>query len=388
MANQCVSVRYLSASDHQPSGPSRSILALPRLYVTYMSKTRTIKMYSRGGTAELQLVGETFWEWFDRSQLESSCESDQPPSSASMSGFRGGWLGWFGYEMKSESLDGYPQNPSTLRFSDSRDGVDACWAWVDSFLEQSEVGEWIARGVVRARLPGETASSASSTTPSFINWMTLLGIDLGLTDVMWDEQVTAFTRILSGPSVETTLMTQADLPQLRPALLGDEYKQHIEQCREAIRRGDSYELTMTTQFISSTAPAPTDPFELYTTLRRRSPACYSAYLHFPTIDMSILSFSPERFVKVQDGVVEMKPIKGTRPRVFCQCPIDETDCAVRSVPCAHALEEDARQGEELLHDPKERAENLMVGCCLHPRSRTRSSTSFALTFCRAVSHRP
>ncbi|MCH7553208.1 MAG: anthranilate synthase component I family protein, partial [Chloroflexi bacterium] len=60
------------------------------------------------------------------------------------------------------------------------------------------------------------------------------------------------------------------------------------------------------------APAPGDPWLLYESLRRHNPAPFSAYLNMGAF--AVLSSSPERFLRLRDGVIETSPIKGTRPR--------------------------------------------------------------------------
>ena len=82
------------------------------------------------------------------------------------------------------------------------------------------------------------------------------------------------------------------------------------------------------------------PFELYLTLRARNPAPFAAYMQVG--DSSILSISPERFLRVDpDGWVETCPIKGTRPR-------------------GREDEEDQRLAEDLQQSEKDRAENIMI----------------------------
>ncbi|WP_309128544.1 anthranilate synthase component I family protein [Microbacterium sp.] len=115
-----------------------------------------------------------------------------------------------------------------------------------------------------------------------------------------------------------------------------EYTGLIEECREAIRRGDAYQLCLTTRF---RAPRPADPLSAYRRLRAATPAHHGGYLRAG--DRSLLSASPEQFLAVSRGFVSTSPIKGTRPR--SQDPV-----------------EDARLAEELRTDVKERAENVMI----------------------------
>src|SRR5262249_34112532 len=86
-------------------------------------------------------------------------------------------------------------------------------------------------------------------------------------------------------------------------------------------------------------PARESPLQLYLRLRRRNPAPFAAY--FDLGDFTIASASPERFLRVENGAVETRPIKGTRPR--------------GATPA-----EDVLRKEELLTSGKDRAENIMI----------------------------
>ncbi len=85
-------------------------------------------------------------------------------------------------------------------------------------------------------------------------------------------------------------------------------------------------------------PAP-DPFLTYRYLRALNPAPYLYYLHCD--DVYLIGSSPEILVRVEDGEVTLRPIAGTRPR-------------------GSSPEQDATLADELLADPKERAEHLML----------------------------
>jgi anthranilate synthase component 1 len=81
------------------------------------------------------------------------------------------------------------------------------------------------------------------------------------------------------------------------------------------------------------------PFSLYRALRRLSPSPFLYNLAFP--GFSIVGSSPEILVRLRDGVVTIRPIAGTRPR-------------------GRTIDEDNALAEELMADPKERAEHLML----------------------------
>jgi para-aminobenzoate synthetase len=117
----------------------------------------------------------------------------------------------------------------------------------------------------------------------------------------------------------------------------DEYLANIAACRREIFEGETYEVCLTTVLHSDGA---VDPLAAYRALRARNPAPHAALLRLG--DVSVLSSSPERFLRVgRDRTVESKPIKGTAPRGI------------------HPAE-DAYRAEALRTDEKSRAENLMI----------------------------
>src|SRR5262249_42595847 len=85
------------------------------------------------------------------------------------------------------------------------------------------------------------------------------------------------------------------------------YLELIEAWREEIRAGESYEVCLTN---TVEVDATLDAWPAYRWLRRAHPAPHGALLRLG--DLSVLSFSPERFLRVgRDGAVESRPIKGT-----------------------------------------------------------------------------
>ncbi len=114
------------------------------------------------------------------------------------------------------------------------------------------------------------------------------------------------------------------------------YNHAFERIQYYLKEGDCYQVNLTQRFA---APCRGDPWQAYQRLRQLNAAPFAAYLNLP--DVQVLSSSPERFLKLCDGQVETKPIKGTRPR--------KPD-----------LLADQQQLAQLQHSPKDRAENLMI----------------------------
>ncbi len=100
----------------------------------------------------------------------------------------------------------------------------------------------------------------------------------------------------------------------QPNFSPDEYRRAVARCVEYIAAGDVFQVCLSQRFTVADAP---DPLAIYRSLRRRNPAWYAAYLSFdsPAGRCAVLSSSPELFLRVRDGRVMTRPIKGTRPRV-------------------------------------------------------------------------
>ncbi|HQZ13749.1 MAG TPA: anthranilate synthase component I [Devosia sp.] len=116
----------------------------------------------------------------------------------------------------------------------------------------------------------------------------------------------------------------------------EEYAAMVERAKEYIRAGDIFQVVLSQRF---SAPFTLPPTALYRALRRTNPSPYMYFLDFG--DFSIAGSSPEILVKVQDGKVTIRPIAGTRKR--------------GATPTR-----DKELADELMSDPKELAEHLML----------------------------
>lgn len=217
-------------------------------------------------------------------------------------GFRLGWVGYLGYELGARLVTGLDRPDETaqavLVFADRAAVIDhqlgELWLMAladDATVAQQEV--WFAEAETEL-------ANAQPATPA------------------------------------------AELPEVPADAIAvrherTHYLDLVEECRELIAAGESYELCLTNRV---SVLAQTDPWQLYRRLRQTSPRPFGAYLAFDR--GHVLSASPERFLSVNaDGWAEAKPIKGTRPR-------------------GATLQQDAALVAELAADEKERAENLMI----------------------------
>ena len=226
-------------------------------------------------------------DWL-REQDHEADVSDAP------TGFRLGWVGWLGYELRGETM----REPvsRTSRYP------DAAWMFVTQCLAFNHATREV----------------------------TLLSLD----DIEgYRDRVVA--AIEAAPPLPTALVAAPTTVEW--AYSDSEYLDMIASCQVAIRNGDAYQLCLTTEARVDASP---DPFTTYLALRATSPTHHGALLI--AAGVAILSATPEQFLTVSpEGVVETKPIKGTRRR-------GETDAA-----------DDALR-VELESSDKERAENLMI----------------------------
>jgi anthranilate synthase component 1 len=116
----------------------------------------------------------------------------------------------------------------------------------------------------------------------------------------------------------------------------EEYRQMVLRGKEYIAAGDVFQVVLAQRF---EVPFTLPPFSLYRAVRRVNPAPFLFFLDYG--DYAVAGSSPEILVRARDGVVTIRPLAGTRPR-------------------GATAKEDKALEDELLADPKERAEHLML----------------------------
>jgi anthranilate synthase component 1 len=152
-------------------------------------------------------------------------------------------------------------------------------------------------------------------------------------------------------AIERIEAVRRDSRKPTPALLGngapepdaftspvsrEQYWAIVDKAKDYIRAGDVFQVVPSHRL---RGPFTRDPFALYRSLRRTNPSPFLFYLNFG--DFQLAGSSPEILVRLRDNKITIRPIAGTRPR-------------------GETPEEDARLEQELINDPKERAEHLML----------------------------
>jgi len=134
-------------------------------------------------------------------------------------------------------------------------------------------------------------------------------------------------------------LREAETPPIKPQVSNttpEEYKAMVVKAKEYIAAGDIFQVVLSQRFETEfTLP----PFSLYRSLRRVNPSPFLVFLNFDSF--AVVCSSPEILVRVRDGKVTIRPIAGTRPRGAT--PTRDRELAA-----------------ELLADPKELAEHLML----------------------------
>ncbi len=127
-----------------------------------------------------------------------------------------------------------------------------------------------------------------------------------------------------------------ELPEADSNMAPEDYQAMVRAAKEYILAGDIFQVVLSQRF---SLPFTLPPFALYRSLRRLNPSPFLFYLDFG--DFAVVGSSPEILVRLRDDTVTIRPIAGTRRR-------------------GASPEEDQALAEELLSDPKELAEHLML----------------------------
>lgn len=222
-----------------------------------------------------------------------------------------GLVGYLGYDMVREMEDLPDANPDTIGIPDAVFMRPTVMAVFDS-IEDSVT-------VVTPVRPGADLSAKAAYAQARER----------LSDIEND-----FARSL--PYRRETVEADAEPPQPVANMTQQQYCEMVEKAKTYIRAGDIFQVVPSQRF---ELPFKLPPFSLYRSLRRLNPSPFLFFLNFDTF--SIVGSSPEILVRLRGDEVTIRPIAGTRRR-------------------GKTKAEDAELAADLLSDPKERAEHIML----------------------------
>ncbi|MCA9064458.1 MAG: anthranilate synthase component I [Planctomycetaceae bacterium] len=226
--------------------------------------------------------------------------------------FCGGAVGYAGYDVirYTEHLPNVPH--------DDRNLPDLCFALYDSMVIFDHIRKVILVTALADTKDGnltEARNLAESRLDDICTRLAESRTEVALTDV--------------NLNVEPT----AEIPS---NFTREEFCEAVEKCREYIRAGDIFQVVIG-QRLRYESPA--KPLDVYRALRMVNPSPFMFLLQTPSVDL--VGSSPEIMVRVEDGETTIRPLAGTRRR-------------------GRTPQEDMELAEELLADPKERAEHVML----------------------------
>jgi anthranilate synthase component 1 len=253
--------------------------------------------------------------------LEEKLAACRAPSLPGLPRFCGGAVGYAGYDAV-RYVERLPHPPP-----DDRHLPDLCFAFYDRMVIFDHINKTVA-AVAHAHLdPSTQARSASEgdlrarydaacrRVDRLVERLQQGVADLQLTDV--------------APVGEVSRPYQSNF---EPAA----FEEAVRKCKEYIKAGDIFQVVLSQRLQTETTAR---PFDIYRTLRVVNPSPFLFYVKAGPL--CLVGSSPEIMVRVEGDRVTIRPLAGTRPR-------------------GRSEEEDERLAQELIHDPKERAEHIML----------------------------
>jgi len=227
--------------------------------------------------------------------------------------FGGGAVGYAGYDVV-RYVEDLPNAPE-----DDRGLPDLSFAFYDRMIVFDNISKTMYV-VATARLEGESDLEKAYQDACGRVDATIEQLSQPVADLVYADIATGG---------EPSISFQSNFRQ-------EDFEAAVRKCVEYIEAGDIFQVVISQRL---ELELQTDPFEIYRTLRVVNPSPFMFFLRTP--EVTLVGSSPEVMCRVVDNVVTVRPLAGTRKR-------GETE------------EEDRRLAEELLADPKERAEHVML----------------------------
>jgi anthranilate synthase component 1 len=315
-----------------------SLLGCDPLWVLEAKGQQTTQTYRDG--ARKVFTGDPFLA------LAQCLEPFQPVKLPQLPPGIGGLFGFWGYELIHWIEPRVPIYEAT-----ETDLPDGLWMQIDQLLIFDQVKRKIwAVAYADLRDPNTDRQQAYEQACAKVNQMvSKLQLPISSEDALLEWVSPELGKAgMSKPGIGKSRMgkpeaTATQAPLYTSNVTQEQYCANVEKAKAHIRAGDIFQVVISQQLSTEFQG---DPFTLYRSLRLINPSPYMAYFHFQ--NWQIIGSSPEVMVKAelspaQDGsrIATVRPIAGTRPR-------------------GKTPQEDAALAEDLLQDPKERAEHVML----------------------------
>lgn len=229
---------------------------------------------------------------------------------ANLPPFQGGAAGYFSYDLYQHLEKVHGQQLDDMHFPDLAIGFYDLVIAFDHLLQQA----WI----FSSGYPIQEKTARVMQAKERISWLQ--------------------ARLNSIPVLPALSTIMLDRDAIETSFTAHDYQAAISRIIDYILAGDIFEANLTQRF-KALLPDKLHSFDLYRRLRFLNPAPFAAYMQFANTVLA--SASPERFLKLTQGKVETRPIKGTRPR-------------------GKTKMEDIALADELINSAKDRAENVMI----------------------------
>ena len=247
--------------------------------------------------------------------LEDLLERYQSPQIEGLPPLHGGLIGYLGYDVVRE-IEELPNTPD-----DDRGFPDAIMSIIGDLVA---IDHWRQRAFL------------------LVNVLLPEGVDENEVDQAYDDALSRLDSLAAAGALplDEPLMEPPsrddEVPEVISTMTEDAYTAAVDVARDYILSGDIFQVVLSQRF---DVELEAEAFDVYRVLRQINPSPYMYFLRYE--EMTVVGASPEPMVQLLDNQVISRPIAGTRWR-------------------GRSENEDKRMASELLEDPKERAEHIML----------------------------
>ena len=247
--------------------------------------------------------------------LEDLLERYQSPQIEGLPPLHGGLIGYLGYDVVRE-IEALPDAPE-----DDRGFPDAIMSIIGDLVA---IDHWRQRAFLLVNVLLTEGSDKEEVNQAYDDALSRL-----------DSLAAAGALPLDEPLMEPP-SGQDEVPEVLSNMTEDAYTAAVDAARDYILNGDIFQVVLSQRF---DVELEAEAFDVYRVLRQINPSPYMYFLRYE--EMTVVGASPEPMVQLLDNQVISRPIAGTRWR-------------------GRSENEDKRMASELLEDPKERAEHIML----------------------------